>query len=63
MKIKYIVEFVIFGIIMSSCQTSSRTASYEKLKSEIFEVEKAFSAMAQSDGVEKVFIHFSATFY
>jgi ketosteroid isomerase-like protein len=38
----------------------SKPVSNENLKAELFAVEKEFCVMAQSDGVEKAFLYFSA---
>ena len=32
----------------------------ERYKSELYAVEKEFCAMAQSDGIQKAFVHFAA---
>ena len=60
MNIKFIVGFVVLGVIVISCQTPSSPTSHEKLKSELFAVEKEFCAKAQSEGIEKAFLYFAA---
>lgn len=59
-KNRLFLKWMIFGILINSCQTPPTLVSHEKLKSELFAVEKAFCAMAQSEGVEKAFLYFSA---
>lgn len=58
MKIKFFLKFIILSALVNSCQTSSTPASQEKLRSELFAVEKEFCAMAQSEGVQKAFVYF-----
>jgi len=61
MKFNVIAGFVVLSIFVNSCQTTpSSQASPEKLKSELYAVEKEFCAMAQSDGVQKAFVYFAA---
>lgn len=60
MNIRFIIGFVVLVATFNSCQTPSTPASHEKLKSELFAVEKEFCAMAQSEGVEKAFVYFAA---
>ncbi|MCX6237283.1 MAG: hypothetical protein NTY07_06945 [Bacteroidia bacterium] len=60
MNIRFIIGFVVLVATFNSCQTTSTPASPEKLKSELFAVEKEFCAMAQSESVEKAFVYFAA---
>ena len=43
-----------------ACNTPISSNSPDKLKSELFAVEKEFCAMAQSEGVQKAFVYFAA---
>lgn len=54
----YILIFSLLG--QSSCRTPSSQVTHEKLKSELFAVEKEFCDMAQRAGVEKAFVYFAA---
>ena len=58
LNIRPLLKLIFLGIFINSCQTPSVPASQEKLKSELFAVEKEFCAMAQSDGVQKAFVYF-----
>jgi len=58
LNIRLLLEFIFLGIFVNSCQAPSVPASQEKLKSELFAVEKEFCAMAQSEGVQKAFVYF-----
>jgi len=60
MNIRIIARLIILGTIINSCNTPSIKVSPEKLKSELFAVEKEFAIMAQIEGVEKAFLHFAA---
>ncbi|HEY3388657.1 MAG TPA: DUF4440 domain-containing protein [Prolixibacteraceae bacterium] len=60
MNIRHYVKFILIGIFLNSCQTPLSPGSSEKLKSELFAVEKEFCAMAQSEGVQRAFVHFAA---
>ena len=56
---RFTVVFIVLGAFVNSCQTPSTPASHEKLKSELFAVEKEFCAMAQLEGVQKAFVYFA----
>lgn len=60
MKIRFYVIMTVLGAFINSCQTSSTPVPHEKLKSELFAVEKAFCVMAQSEGIGKAFQYFAA---
>jgi len=60
MKIKLLLCLIPLGMIFYSCHSPSTQATQEKLKSELFAVEKDFCAMAQTEGVEKAFVYFAA---
>jgi ketosteroid isomerase-like protein len=60
MNINFLIGMIGLGILINSCQMPSKPISNENLKSELFAVEKEFCAMAQSEGVEKAFLYFSA---
>lgn len=54
------MKLTLFGILINLCQKPSTPVSREKLKSELFAVEKEFCTMAQLEGVEKAFLYFAA---
>jgi len=58
MRFDVIAVAVVLCIFVHSCHTTA--TSPEKLKSELYAVEKEFCAMAQSDGVQKAFVYFAA---
>jgi len=60
MNAKAILELIVFVVIINACQLPSGPSSPEKLKSELFAVEKEFCAMAQKEGVQKAFVYFAA---
>lgn len=60
MTTRTILRLIIFAFIINSCRNSSIHVSPEKLKSELFAVEKEFCTMAQTDGVQKAFVYFAA---
>ena len=60
MNAKAILELIVFVAIINACQLPSGPSSPEKLKSELFAVEKEFCAMAQKEGVQKAFVYFAA---
>jgi ketosteroid isomerase-like protein len=60
MKVRLIFSLIVLAAFVDSCQAPTSTATLEKFKSELFAVEKEFCAMAQSDGVQKAFVHFAA---
>ena len=60
MKTDLFVVIALFFGIFGSCQNSKKSTDTERYKSELYAVEKEFCAMAQSDGVQKAFVHFAA---
>lgn len=55
------IHILIFSLLLfSSCMMPSTQGTQEKLKSELFAVEKEFCNMAQLVGIEKAFIYFAA---
>ncbi|NEW83171.1 MAG: DUF4440 domain-containing protein [Mariniphaga sp.] len=60
MNIRLYLGLIVLGGAINSCNISPNPSSPEKLKSELFAVEKEFCAMAQSEGVQKAFVHFAA---
>lgn len=60
MNIRFYIGIIVLMTAVSSCKLPAAPASTEKLKSELFAVEKEFCAMAQTDGVQKAFVHFAA---
>jgi len=58
MNIRFYFRLIVFGIAVNSCQANA--TSPEKLKSELYAVEKEFCAMAQTEGVQKAFVYFAA---
>jgi len=60
MKIRFCVTEIYCMAFLFSCTSQSTFPTHEKLKSELFKVEKEFCAMAQSEGVKKAFVHFAA---
>ena len=61
MNSRLIASFLVLGVLVNSCQnTPPSKLSTQKLKSELFAVEKQFCAMAQSYGVQKAFLYFAA---
>jgi len=60
MKAKAIFKLIVFVVIINACQFPSGSSSPEKLKSELYAVEKEFCAMAQTEGVQKAFVYFAA---
>lgn len=60
MNAKAILKLIVFVVIINACQLPAGTSSSEKLKSELFAVEKEFCAMAQTEGVQKAFVYFAA---
>jgi len=61
MNCRLIVSFLVLGVFINSCHnTVVSKRSTEEIKSELFDVEKQFCSMAQSDGVQKAFLHFAA---
>ena len=58
MNIRLYFRLIVFGIAVNSCQANA--TSPEKLKSELYAVEKEFCAMAQTEGVQKAFVYFAA---
>ena len=59
-NISLLLGLVALGFFINSCQRLSTPVSSEKLKAELFAVEKEFCVMAQSEGVEKAFTYFAA---
>jgi len=61
MKIKFsFINLIVLIVLLNSCHTPSAPSKHESYKSELFEVEKEFCAMAQSEGIQKAFLHFAA---
>jgi len=54
------VKLLVAGVLIYSCGSPIAFVSPEKLKSELFAVEKEFCAMAQEEGVQKAFVYFAA---
>lgn len=55
-----VFKLIVLATLVYSCHAPTSTAVHEKFKSELFAVEKEFCAMAQSEGVQKAFVHFAA---
>ena len=60
MNIRLYFGLIVLGGAINSCNISPKPSSPEKLKSELFAVEKEFCAMAQAQGVQKAFVYFAA---
>ena len=60
MKSRYIHLMIFSLVLFSSCISPSSQGTHEKLKSELFAVEKQFCEMAQQEGIEKAFVYFAA---
>ena len=60
MNIRFFIGLIGLGILSNSCRMATKSVTNENLKTELFAVEKEFCAMAQSEGVEKAFLYFSA---
>jgi len=60
MNIRFFIGLIGLGMLINSCRMPSKPVSNENLKAELFTVEKEFCAMAQSEGVAKAFLYFSA---
>jgi len=60
MDAKAILKLFVLVVIINACHLPSVPSSPQKLKSELFAVEKEFCAMAQTDGIQKAFVYFAA---
>src|SRR5665648_1010336 len=60
MNIRIYLVLIALGSVINSCDISTNPSSHQKLKSELFAVEKEFCAMAQTEGVQEAFVHFAA---
>ncbi len=60
MNIRKIYYYIILLFLVVSCQRPSSPALPDKFKAELFAVEKEFCLMAQTDGIQKAFVHFAA---
>ena len=60
MKIRIFLRLIVCAVLVYSCHAPISPGGKEKLKLELFTIEKEFCAMAQSDGVQSAFVHFAA---
>ncbi len=60
MNIRIYIVLIALGSIINSCDISPNSSSPQKLKSELFDVEKEFCTMVQTEGVQKAFVYFAA---
>lgn len=60
MNVRIYLVLIALGSVIDSCDISTNPSSPQKLKSELFAVEKEFCTMAQTAGVQKAFVYFAA---